>query len=109
MKETERIDYLINTLEYGSAKAFARKTGMTESTVSYLRRGMRGMKSAVPKIIAAYPQVNENWLLTGEGPSGVTSVGAEKLLREKDEIIATLSAQIRSNLKRIAELESKLR
>lgn len=67
MNEQERVDYLILALTANNAKEFARRVGIGTPTLSRLRHGERQLKNYHAKILAAFPQVNEAWLLRGEG------------------------------------------
>ena len=67
MTDAQRIDYLVAVLEGGNAKAFADKAGMHQQTVTGLRQGKYKVDKFVARILAAYPDVEDKWLVTGEG------------------------------------------
>lgn len=67
MTEAQRIDYLVAVLEGGNAKAFAEKAGLNQQAVTNLRQGRYRIDRFVTKILAAYPDVDDKWLVTGEG------------------------------------------
>lgn len=67
MTDAQRIDYLVSVLEGGNAKAFADKAGMHQQTVTGLRQGKYRVDKFVSKILAAYPDVDDKWLVTGDG------------------------------------------
>ena len=67
MTESQRIDYLVSVLEGGNAKAFANKCGMHQQAVSMLRQGKGRIDTYVSRILSAYPDVDDKWLVTGEG------------------------------------------
>ena len=64
-----RILELINTLEDGSQRGFAAKTGLSASTIN----GIVGTRGSDPSakflncILIAYKNVDAHWLVTGEG------------------------------------------
>lgn len=67
MNDAERISYLVDTLEGGNARSFSEKTGISEQSVSCLRHGKYKLGKFVVRIASAYPDVNVNWLSSGEG------------------------------------------
>ena len=67
MTEAQRIEYLVAVLEGGNAKAFAEKAGLNQQAVTNLRQGRYRFDRFVAKILAAYPDVDDKWLVTGEG------------------------------------------
>lgn len=80
MTEQERIEYLI--AKEGSAAAFARKIGTTETSVSKLRRGVFHIDSFAVRAAHSYPTLNCRWLLTGEGqPFAAEPTEAEVIRR----------------------------
>lgn len=96
MTPSERIDYLILALASDNAKLFADKCGIHPSSLSKLRSGKFHLPKFTGRILAAYPQVNEEWLLSGVGDP------IKKKISEKDLVveIQNLSAK----LNRIIEL-----
>lgn len=106
MTETERIDFLITHLAHGNANRFADRTGISKANVSKLKRGEIRIQKSISKILEAYPTVNREWLVTGDGYPGdiTTSLVKERYeekLRRADKVIDHLT-------RRIDELESKL-
>lgn len=98
MTETERIEFLITHLAHGNANRFADRTGMSKANVSKLKNGEIKIKRSIAKILEAYPQVNRQWLETGEGYPGDISIELvkshyeEKIKRLEniiDKLIAT--------------------
>ena len=87
MTEPQRIDYLVSVLEGGNAKAFANKAGMHQQTVTGLRQGKYHIDKYVTKILAAYPDVDDKWLVTGDGDPLVS-------IREKGEVLRKLSQKV---------------
>lgn len=85
MTESQRIDYLVSALEGGNAKAFANKAGMHQQTVTGLRQGKYHIDKYVTKILAAYPDVDDKWLVTGDGDPLVS-------IREKGEVLRKMEA-----------------
>lgn len=96
MTEPQRIDYLVSTLEGGNAKAFANKAGMHQQTVTGLRQGKYHIDKYVTKILAAYPDVDDKWLVTGDGDPLVS-------IREKGEVLRKLET-LEMEVKRLAKM-----
>lgn len=72
MTVQERIAYIIDEREGGSAISFCRRTGIGKCSVSKIMNGNSGLgkKGIGPyfeRIVAAYKSVNPMWLATGEG------------------------------------------
>jgi len=85
MKDYERIDYLIKTLEGDNARAFADKTGIRPDTLSRARNGIVRPTRLYTKIVKAYPQVSGDWLVEGDGEPFYSD-------REKDEVLQKVEA-----------------
>lgn len=64
---TERLSSLV--FMFGnSVNAFAKNIGVDTANLNKMVKGQQSItKKTVHKIISAYPQVSEEWLLTGEG------------------------------------------
>ena len=91
-----RVQYLVWELERGNATEFSRRCGILPSSLSHFFHGETTGASYAHKIVTAYPQVNEQWLVDGIGYPGDISVSAvkahyESLLRQRDQTIAVLS------------------
>lgn len=74
MSINERIKFIVNELESGNKAAFGRKVGISSTVVgTFWPDKPEGERISKPgfevteKIIAAYPQLSINWLMTGEG------------------------------------------
>jgi hypothetical protein len=65
----ERIKILANTLTNKTGE-FLKATGLTSQNLSDLTAAKRSAPSfaTITKILGAYPQVSERWLLFGDGP-----------------------------------------
>lgn len=85
MTDAQRIDYLVAVLEGGNAKAFADKAGMHQQTVTGLRQGKYKVDKFVTRILAAYPDVEDKWLVTGDGEP-------LRSVREKGEALRKVEA-----------------
>lgn len=99
MTEPERIQYLIDHLCGGSAIRFADSIGIDKFRLSKIVHGHYGIKKHIPVILAVYPDINPDWLRTGEGYPGDLSVSDikaryEKIIEEKDALIRTLQRVI---------------
>lgn len=99
MSEAERIEYLIKVLEAGNYSAFAEKIGTTSPNLFKMRKGQIGIRLQIPKILKAYPQVNREWLETGEGYPGDLTI---------DLVKAHLEAKIRRHEMVIDQLITQL-
>jgi len=69
MTINDRIIVLINLLEEGIKRSFAKKAGIPEGTLSSIVGARRSDLSytILKKIIAAYPEVNLEWLMNETG------------------------------------------
>lgn len=68
MTMAERVDYLVRELACDNAAAFAEKCGVPGTSLSKWRHGARTpSRTAVEKILAAYPEVRREWLAEGKG------------------------------------------
>lgn len=64
---TERLGSLVSMFG-NSVNAFAKSIGVDTANLNKMVKGQQSItKKTVQKIICAYPQVSEEWLLTGEG------------------------------------------
>lgn len=96
MNESERLTYLVDRLEGGSAIRFATKVGIDPATLSRARNGKGRPSAYFAKIEAAYPEVRKEWLYTG---AGMPLVGDE----EKGEIVKRLEA-LENEVRRLSRL-----
>ena len=64
MKDCGQLEHLINVFGNGSQIEFAKLSGLTQSTLATWKNRQT---IAPERIKAAFPQVDGNWLLTGEG------------------------------------------
>ena len=100
MKESERIDYLVKRLAGNHAKLFAEKCDIDPKAVSNMRHGIQGIGSYVTRIVAGYPEVSTDWLLTGRGR-------AIKTDGEKTEVLRKLES-LEKEVKRLAKVIENL-
>ena len=100
MNESERLTYLVDRLEGGSAIRFATKVGIDPASLSRARNGKGRPSAYFAKIEAAYPEVRKEWLYTG---AGMPLVGEE----EKGEIVKRLEA-LENEVRRLAKLIERL-
>ena len=100
MTEPERIDYLIRVLSGNNARNFALKAGIRPDSLSRARNGRGTPSFYFERILAAFPDVEREWLYRGVG---------EPIKEEKSEIIARLDSlerevrSLRELLERIAK------
>ncbi|MBQ6097954.1 MAG: hypothetical protein IJK99_09425 [Bacteroidales bacterium] len=99
MTESERLDFLIKTLESGVAARFAERTGMSLPKVSRIRSGELRLNKQYDAIVLAYPQVNREWLETGVGYPGDLTVELVrdrlmKVVEDRDRVIRTLTKEL---------------
>lgn len=74
MTVNERLKFLVEHLEKDNQRQFALKAGVTPTVIgSFMPPKKEGDRVSKPsyevlsKIISAYPNINAEWLLTGEG------------------------------------------
>lgn len=106
MTEAERIDLIVRTLEGGNTAEFGRRIGVSKTQALRMRSGTSGIRLRIKDILYNYPQVNREWLETGEGYPGDLSVDLvkshfEKKIKQNERVIDTL-------IKRIEELEKAI-
>ena len=100
MTEAQRIDYLVSVLEGGNAKAFAEKAGLHPQAVTNLRQGRYRIDRFVAKILSAYPDVDDKWLVTGEGDPLHS-------IREKGEVVKKVDS-LEREIRRLARMIEKM-
>lgn len=85
MNESQRIDYLIRLLAGNNARVFADMAGIRTDSLSRARNGKGKPSLYFEKILAAYPEVERDWLYYGTGE-------ALKGEKEKGEVLAKLES-----------------
>jgi hypothetical protein len=106
MTEAERISLLIRHLAGGNIAEFARKIGASKPSVWRMQKGQVGIRLKTEAILEAFPQIDREWLVTGEGYPGDLSVN---LVREHYERRIKTNERIIDNLiKRIEDLEKQI-
>lgn len=85
MTDSERIDYLIKVLSGDNARNFALKAGIRPDSLSRVRNGKGTPAFYFERILAAFPDVEREWLYTGAGEP----IKEQKV---KNEIIARLDS-----------------
>ena len=85
MTDAQRTDYLVSVLEGGNARAFAERAGMNQQAVTNLRKGRYRLDRYVTRILDAYPDVEERWLVTGEGEP-------LRSVRERGELLSRMAS-----------------
>jgi len=100
----ERLIEFLKYLGIGQNK-FAESVGLSRGYVNNIGDNIT-MKS-VNKIVQVYPELNKNWLLTGEGEmlSGGQSGGALSEAGRRDEENQTLSASLEHKFDEIIAIE----
>jgi hypothetical protein len=102
MKETT-MQQLIKTLGVDQTE-FSRLTGIPYTTLNHYVLGRRKISaSAAAKIVAKYPTVDVNWLVSGEGEMFSAPIGEEKSGRKS----ALPPAEVKKMEARIKELEQE--
>lgn len=86
MTPQERISYLVYFLEGGNAKKFADKAGISPAQVSRLRKGLAQPTNYYSRILKAYPEINSDWLIHGEGFATIEQTEKSILLREMQSL-----------------------
>ena len=116
----ERIDTLCGAMGI-SRRKFADKIGENPSTIASIVRGSSPSANIICSIIEQYPELNERWLLMGEGPiwkkdlftefSSEEEKGQEALKQQieyKNETISALKGQVSALEKTVELLEKQL-
>mgnify|MGYP006286724323 CR=1 FL=1 len=101
----ERIELVIKELNYNK-NSFAKAIGLTANTIIENIVGKRQSKPSfevLHKILTAFPYIDANWLMTGEGT----------MLKETDEKVlerrlGNIDAVLRGHEERIHELENRI-
>lgn len=97
--EADRIDLLIRELTGNNAAEFARRTGIATKYVSHLRHGMVKPATYRSRILAAFPEVSEEWLVSGKGKSGlperVSYADYEAKISRLEGMVDTLMEEVR--------------
>jgi len=113
----ERIDALCMALGL-SRRKFAEEIGENPSTIASIIRGTNPSSNIICSILEHYPELNERWLLMGDGPlwkKDVLSINTndekeQEALREqlatKNDTIDALKGQV-SALERLLDLYMK--
>ena len=83
MTDSERVDYLIRVLSGNNARNFALKAGIRPDSLSRVRNGKGTPAFYFERILAAFPDVEREWLYTGVG---------EPIKNEKSEILKRLDS-----------------
>jgi len=98
MNDSERLDFLIRHFSGGNAREFSKETGINPSSISKIRNGTFHIGRYVGRICSAFPSVNQDWLETGEGESGIvrqrTPAEYEAEIARLNNIIDTLIDQL---------------
>ena len=83
MDDATRLMHLLSYLKISAAE-FSRKTKINQSSVSSITGGERRITiEMLNKIIKAYPMVNIDWLLTGDGEPLKTVESAPLIMEDK--------------------------
>lgn len=96
MNEYERLDYLIKVLSGNNARDFALKAGIRPDILSRVRNGRGNPSYYFERILAAFPDIEREWLYTGAGHP-------TKEQREKGEILSKLES-LEREVRRLSEL-----
>lgn len=96
MNESERLDYLIKVLCGNNARDFASKAGIRPDSLSRVRNGKGTPSFYFERILAAFPDVEREWLYTGIG-------APMREQREKGEILEKIES-LEREVRRLAAL-----
>lgn len=98
MNDSERLDYLIRHFCGGNAREFSKVTGINPSSISKIRNGTFHIGRYVGRICDAFPEVNRDWLQSGDGDCGLvrqkTPAEYEAEIARLNNIIDTLIDQL---------------
>jgi len=86
MTAAQRIDHLVMVLEGGNAKRFGEKAGISPQSVSSLRHGKYRIAGFAERILSAYPEVNPEWLTSGEGEPLLAEIEKGEILRKVESL-----------------------
>ena len=100
MTEPQRIDYLVSFLEGGNAANFGRKAGITPQSITLLRQGKLNLYKYASRIVSAYPDVNDKWIISGEGEPFHS-------MREKGEVLKKID-RLEKEVKKLTSLIAKM-
>lgn len=108
MTPAQRIEFLIMAVAGGNANTFAEKTGIFPSKITYLRTGTGNIKYTTyyPRILAAYPEINERWLIADEGRPLARYTMAD--YAEENKMLWGLVRQMQKNLAQYAKIIDRL-
>jgi hypothetical protein len=104
MSEIDRINYLIDTLAGGNARRFAEACEIRPDCLSRIRNGKGVPSFYFPRIMHGYPDVQKDWLYTGEGKPLKSTAEKDVLAAKLDTLTAEvreLSELLRKALKRL--------
>ena len=107
MTPQDRISYLVYYLEGGNAKKFADKAGISPAQVSRLRKGLAQPTNYYSRILKAYPEINSDWLIHGEGFATIEQTEKSILLKEFQSLrkeVESLRQAIEKTLKSFSKV-----
>lgn len=100
MKPEERISYLIDLLEGGSAIKFAQRAGIPPACLSRARNGRGNAAFYFPRILEAYPEIKTEWLYSGKG--------APTYNRHNKSLVDAKIVRIEKDLEELRKMVNKL-
>lgn len=126
---SSRIKQIRDYLCYGNNKEFANRLGVTPQHGSQLTNEKINVgPKSLEKILIAFPEVSRRWLLTGEGsmiakseendgnndektsePVIIDNSNCSSIIAQKDVVIESLQAQIKTMQAYIDRLEKTLK
>ena len=98
MTPAERVDTLVVELESDNAKLFCERTGLSTPVLSKLRSGKAVLhRRHVDLICKAYPEVNEDWLMSGKGEpypkrKPMSKTAEMRILEKLDSLLERIEA-----------------
>lgn len=104
MNINDRIDHLVHMLAEGKQRAFSRAIGIRPSTLNSIVGPLRRDPSfkVLKMIVDAYPNIDVNWLIRGEGDPFISQYHKEdKLLALYNKVLE--STFLAGNLKLLRE------
>jgi len=104
----ERIKHFIASTGLTDS-AFAKKIGIQQMTLWRQLNGMRKMSlETIGAIVGAYPELNCNWLIKGEGEMTFSAQEKEKRLDNLIDVISMQQETIRNLQEKIKQLQKQL-
>lgn len=106
MSEAQRVQLLVEQCCGGSSITFAKSVGIDKFRLSRIMHGEAHCRitKLIPAILKVYPDVNPDWLRTGEGYPG--DLTKEQIKAKYERIVAEKDREIEELKKRLEKMEN---